>query len=179
MTLTLSLRYYPYHTSYQVGPTTISCWYAMSMCSAWVSRLDRCLVAKIIPGRSFPASAAWETIHEGGIKQPGSWWGCVCKSLRRGGLCERLRRRRKAHSTRPQHQPLHCELWGGRHTLAGGEPVTQCNAYGGLPLPLTRTSPFLKSEHLGEGSDFLVAGLLPWAPFLPAGGWLLTRSFHL
>ena len=151
----------------------------MSMCSAWVSQLDRCLVAKIIPGRSFPASAAWETIHEGGIKQPGSWWGCVCKSLRRGGLCERPRRRRKAHSTRPQHQPLHCELWGGRHTLAGGEPVTQCNAYGGLLFPLTRTSPLLKSEHLGERSDFLEAGLLPWAPFLPAGGWLLTRSFHL
>ena len=136
--------------------------------------LDRCLVAAIISGRSFPASAVWETIHEGGIKQPGSWWGCVRKSLRRGGgLCERPRRRRKAHSTRPQHQPLHCELWGGRHTLAGGEPVTQCNAYGGLPLPLSRTSPLLISEHLGEGSDFLVAGLLPWAPFLPAGEWSL------
>ena len=49
----------------------------------------------------------------------------------------------------------------------------------GSPPPLTRTSPLLKSEHLGERSDFLVAGLLPWAPFLPAGGWLLTRSFHL
>ena len=71
MTLTFSLLPIPYYIPGRSYNHQLLI-YGVNVLSI-VYGLDRCLVAEIIPGRSFPASAAGETIHEGGIKQPGSW----------------------------------------------------------------------------------------------------------